>query len=60
MAAPFEIWQAERLLRPWPDGPEFDELTTTETEALDALADTPCGSLEALFQKDAYIRLKGD
>jgi hypothetical protein len=30
-----------------------------ETEALDALVDTPCESLEALFQKDAYIRLMG-
>jgi hypothetical protein len=43
----------------WPDGPEFDELNIAETEALDALAETPCGRLEALFQKDAYIRRKG-
>ncbi len=43
----------------WPDGPEFDRLSMAETEALDALVDTPVGSLEALLQKDMYLRLMG-
>jgi hypothetical protein len=42
----------------WPEGPEFDVLTMAEADAFYALVDTPCESLEALFQKDAYIRLK--
>ena len=42
----------------WPEGPEFDVLTMAEADAFYALVDTPCESLEALFQKLAYIRLK--
>jgi hypothetical protein len=42
----------------WPEGPEFDALTMAEDDAFCALVDTPCGSLEALVQKLAYIRLK--
>ena len=50
------VYQAD--IEDWPDGPEFDALTIAEADAFDALVDTPCESLEALFQKFAYIRLK--
>jgi hypothetical protein len=51
-----KVYEADDEERP--DGPEFDELNMVETEALDALADTPCKSLKALFLKDYYLRLK--
>jgi hypothetical protein len=35
----------------WADGPEFDELTTAETEAFDALVDTHAGALRLYFRR---------
>jgi hypothetical protein len=50
------LYQAD--IEDWPEGAEFDALTIAEADAFDALVDTPCGSLEALFQKFSYTRLK--